>query len=59
MRSALAAVKGVSDANVTFEGHEARVQYDPALCSVAELVAAVARASDPALPMPFGATLKK
>ena len=59
MRSALAAVKGVSRATVAFEGREARVEYDPAQCSVPELVAAVGRASDPALAMAFGATVKK
>ena len=59
MRSALAAVKGVSRATVTFEGHEARVEYDPAQCSVPDLVAAVGRAGGPGSAMAFGATVKK
>ena len=58
MRSALAAVKGVSRATVTLEGHEARVDYDAAQCRVSDLIAAVARASDPAQAMTFSATVK-
>lgn len=59
MRSALAAVKGVSRATVTFEGREAQVEYDPTQCSVGDLLAAVARVKDPAMPMTFSATVKK
>ena len=59
MRSALAAVKGVTHAFVTLEGHEARVLYDPAKSSIADLVAAVERASDPAAAMAFKATVKR
>jgi copper chaperone CopZ len=59
VRSALAAVEGVSQTTVSFEGHEARVAYDPSQCSVADLLAAVERASDPASAMTFRATLKK
>ena len=59
MRSALAAVKGVSQTTVTLEGHEARVQYDPTQSSVADLLTAVERASDPALAMAFKATVKR
>ena len=59
MRSALLSVKGVARALVTWEGHEAFVEYDPAQCSVAALIAAVANAKDPAVPMQFGATVKK
>lgn len=58
MRSALAGVKGVSRATVRFEGHEAQVDYDPAQCSAADLVAAVARVKVPGMPMTFGATVK-
>ena len=46
MRSALAAVQGVSHATVALEGHEARVLYDPTKSSIADLVAAVERASE-------------
>lgn len=59
MRSALAAVRGVSRARVIFEGHEAHVDYDPMQCSVDDLLAAVAKVKDPAMPMTFSATVKK
>ena len=59
MRSALLSVKGVARAVVTWEGHEAVVEYDPAQCSVDALIAAVANVKDPAMPMTFGATVKK
>ena len=59
MRSALAAVKGVSHATVTLEGHEARVEYDQTASSILDLVAAVERASDPARAMAFKATVKR
>ena len=59
MRSALAAVNGVSRVTVTFEGHEGRVEYDPSQSSVPDLVAAVERASDPALALAFRAAVKK
>jgi hypothetical protein len=44
---------------VSWERHEAQVDYDAARCSVADLIAAVSRAADPAMPVPFAATLKK
>lgn len=59
MRSALLQVKGVKHAVVAFEGREARVDYDPAQCSPEDLISAVAKASDPAMPTPFGAVVKK
>jgi copper chaperone CopZ len=59
VRSALVAVKGVSRATVTLEGHEARVEYDPAQANVSELLAAVERAGNPAAAMTFTATVKK
>jgi hypothetical protein len=52
-------VKGVSRATVLFEGHEAHVVYDPTQCNVADLVTAVARVKDPAMPTAFSATVKK
>ena len=59
MRSALAAVKGVSQASVSFERHEANVEYDPSQCSVADLVAAVGRIKDSTMPTTFSASVKK
>jgi hypothetical protein len=59
VRSALLSVKGVVRARVAFEGHEAFVEYDPTQCSVNALIAAVAAVKDPAVPMTFGATVKK
>jgi len=59
VRSALAAVKGVSHATVALEGHEARVEYDPTESGIPDLVAAVERASDPARAMAFKATVKR
>ena len=59
MRSALAAVKGVSRAIVRFAGHEAEVDYDPTQCGVDDLIRAVAQAKDPAMPVTFSATVKK
>jgi hypothetical protein len=59
VRSALAAMKGVSRATVTFEGHEAQIEYDPAQCSVVALVAAVANVKIPDMPMTFSATVKR
>jgi copper chaperone CopZ len=47
VRSALLAVNGVASAQVTFEGHEALVEYDPAQCDVDTLVAAVASVKHP------------
>lgn len=59
MRSALLSVKGVQRADVVFEGHEARVEYDPTQCSVNDLIGAVANAKAPTMPTQFGATVKK
>ena len=59
MRSALAAINGVSQATVSFERREADVKYDATLCSIADLVAAVARIKDPTMPTTFSAMVKK
>jgi copper chaperone CopZ len=59
VRSALAAVKGVAQATVSFQRHEADVEYDATQCSVADLVAAVARIKDPMMPTTFAAMVKK
>jgi len=60
VRSALLSVKGVKHAQVTFESRNAQVEYDPRQCSPDDLVAAVAKAKDPTMPMmQFGATVKK
>jgi copper chaperone CopZ len=59
VRSALLSIKGVQRADVMFEGHEARVEYDPTQCTVNDLLRAVANAKDPTMPVQFGATVKK
>jgi copper chaperone CopZ len=59
VRSALAAVKGVSQATVSFERREADVEYDATQCNVADLVAAVARIKDATMPTTFSAIVKK
>jgi copper chaperone CopZ len=59
VRSALLSVKGVARAQVTLENHEAYVEYDPTQCTVSTLIAAVANLKDPAMPVTFGATVKK
>ena len=60
MRSALLSVKGVSRANVQLEGHEAHVEYDPRVCKVEDLIAAVAAANDPTMPaVHFNASVKR
>jgi hypothetical protein len=61
VRSALVGVKGVDRAQVTLEGHVAFVEYDPAHteCTIDTLIAAVANVKDTAVPMTFGATVKK
>jgi copper chaperone CopZ len=59
VRSALASVKGVTRADVSFEAHEARVDYDPRQCSIQALIAAVAAVKDPNMPAGFRAALRK
>jgi copper chaperone CopZ len=59
VRSALAAVKGVSQATVSFERREADVKYDATQCNVADLLSAVGRIKDPTMPATFSATVKK
>ena len=44
MRSALEAVKGVKEANVSLEAHEAVVKYDPEQAKVEDLIKAVKNA---------------
>ena len=59
MRSALLSVKGVSRADVQLEGHQAHVEYDPRVCKIEELIAAVATAKDATMPMVrFNASVK-
>ena len=58
MRSALLAVKGVSRAKVTLEGHEAIVTYDPREATVAELIEAINQAKGPAGYISYHATIK-
>jgi copper chaperone CopZ len=41
VREALLSVKGVARAEVTFEGHEAVVTYDPSQATVDDLIRAV------------------
>lgn len=59
MRSALLAVKGVSRAKVTLEGHEAIVTYDPRETTVQELIAAVDQAQGPTDLIFYHATVKQ
>ena len=58
MRSALLAVKGVSQARVTLEGREAVVTFDPRQTTVQELIAAVDQAQGPADYISYHAALK-
>ena len=44
MQSALEAVKGVKEAKVSLENHEAVVKYDPELVKVEDLIKAVKNA---------------
>lgn len=59
MRSALLAVKGVTRARVTLEGHEATVTYDPAQTTTKDLIAAVNKAEGVFGPKQYSATIKK
>ena len=59
MRAALLSVNGVAQAQVIFETREAHVEYDPTRCRIENLIAAVANAQDPAMPVKFAATVKK
>jgi len=58
VRSALLAVKGVSRAKVTLEGHEAIVTYDPREATVPELIEAVNQAQGPAGNISYHAVIK-
>jgi copper chaperone CopZ len=59
VRSALLAVKGVTRAQVSLEGHEALVTYDPGLCKVEDLVVAVGKAEGPMMANQYTAAIKK
>lgn len=59
MRSALLSVKGVARARVSLENHEAVVDYDPAQCTVEQMIAAVGKAEGIETPGQYKATVKK
>ncbi len=59
MRSALLSVKGVARARVSLDDHEAVVDYDPAQCTVEEIIAAVSKAEGVDSPGQYKATIKK
>jgi copper chaperone CopZ len=59
VQSALLAVNGVVRAQVSFEGQEAVIDYDPTRCKVADLIVAVESVKDSAMPVRFRATVKK
>lgn len=59
MRSALLSVKGVARARVSLETHEALVDYDPAQCTVDQLISAVGKAEGTETPGQYKATVKK
>lgn len=59
MRSALLSVKGVTRAQVSLEGHEALVTYDPSQCKVEDLITAVGQAAGPMTPNQYGAAIKR
>ena len=59
MRSALLSVKGVTRARVSLENHEAVVDYDPAQCTVDDMIAAVGKADGVETPRQYKATVKK
>ena len=59
MRSALLSVKGVARARVSLETQEAVVDYDPAQCTVAQMIAAVGKAEGSDTPGQYKATVKK
>lgn len=59
MRSALLSVNGVTRAQLSLEGHQAIVTYDPRQSSVDDLIAAVAKAEGPMAPNQYTAAVKK
>ena len=59
MRSALLAVKGVSRAKVTLEGHEAVVIYDPRETTVDALIGAVNQAKGPSDSITYHAAVQQ
>jgi copper chaperone CopZ len=58
VRSALLAVKGVSRAQVSLEGHEALVDFDPKQTNVQALMQAVDEAEAPLASVKYHATVK-
>ncbi len=56
MQSALKSVKGVKEATVSFENHEAVVKYDPDQAKIEDLIKAVKDAKGMAM---FSAKVKK
>jgi copper chaperone CopZ len=58
VRAALLAVKGVTRARVTLEGHEAVVTYDPKVTTVDDLIKAVNEAEGPQEPSQYTAKVK-
>jgi copper chaperone CopZ len=59
VRSALLSVKGVARARVSLENHEAVVDYDPAQCTVDDMIAAVGKAEGVWAPGQYTATVKE
>lgn len=59
MRSALLSVKGVTRAQVSLQEHEAVVTYDPAQCTVEDMIKAVSQAEGVETPGQYTASLKK
>jgi copper chaperone CopZ len=59
VRSALLSVKGVTRAQVSLEGHEARVTYDPGQCKVDDLIMAIGKAEGPMKPNQYTAAIKR
>jgi copper chaperone CopZ len=59
VRSALLSIKGVSRARVSLESSEAVVDYDPAQCTVDQMITAVGKAEGIDTPGQYKATVKK
>ena len=59
MRSALLSVKGVTRAQVSLPENEAVVTYDPAQCTVEDMIKAVSKAEGVETPGQYGASVKK
>ena len=59
MRSALLSVKGVTRARVSLADNEAVVTYDPAQCTVDDMIKAVSKAEGVETPGQYSASVKK